>query len=177
MPVAPPPLGDCKNHKCKSLHCPTSPVVGRDIDRRIILTTQKVRQRYELWNEDDTTLEIVLEDDASPSIELFLEKQEVDTWKIIPLSSPSMVLIVAIFIPISNYVIIFQIYKASIRNYKIGKRIPHCGFEFCLLKSDDSAPRLSHKVDVKGISPHGCSLHLRYPQPSSLVPQVGEFIT
>ena len=69
----------------------------------------------------------------------------------------------------------FQISKAAIKNYKVGGRIPHCGIELRQM-SDDSTQRLWHKVDIKGIS-HGYSFHLRYCQPSSLVPQVGEIIT
>ena len=51
---------------------------------------QKVRQRYELWSEDHT-LEIVIDNDPSPAIELDLQEEELKQWKIYPLSSPSRV--------------------------------------------------------------------------------------
>ena len=35
-----------------------------------MLIFQKVRQRYELWNEDQTTFEIVIDHDTSPAIEM-----------------------------------------------------------------------------------------------------------
>ena len=77
-------------------------VVGRDSDRRIILTTQEVQQRYEKWTVDSMTLKIFIEDDPSPFIELDLKVQEVGSWEVLPLSLPPKVLIVAFFIPISN---------------------------------------------------------------------------
>ena len=52
---------------------------------------QKVRQRYELWNEDYTTIEICIDDDPSPAIELDQQEQKLEQWKIVPLASPSQV--------------------------------------------------------------------------------------
>ena len=52
---------------------------------------QKVRQRYELWNEDYTTFEIYIDDDPSPAIELDQQEHKLEQWKIVPLSSPSQV--------------------------------------------------------------------------------------
>ena len=70
---------------------------------QVILTTQEVQQKYEKWIADTTTLEIFIEDDPSPIIQLDQKEQEVGSWKILPLSSPPKVLIVlAFFIPISN---------------------------------------------------------------------------
>ena len=57
----------------------------------------------------------------------------------------------------------FQISKVAIRNYQVGRRIPHCGIELRLV-SGDSTQRLWHKVDIKGISPLGDNFYLRYPQ-------------
>ena len=57
----------------------------------------------------------------------------------------------------------FQISKVAIRNYQVGRRIPHCGIELRLV-SGDSTQRLWHKVDIKGISTLGDNFYLRYPQ-------------
>ena len=56
----------------------------------------------------------------------------------------------------------FQISKVAIRNYQVGRRIPHCGIELELLS--EQVQRLRHKVDIKGISPLGDNFYLRYPQ-------------
>ena len=53
----------------------------------IILTIQEVKQQYEKWSADRTTLEIRFDDDPSPIIELDQQEQEVGPWKILPLSS------------------------------------------------------------------------------------------
>ena len=58
--------------------------------------------------------------------------------------------------------IIPQISKAVIKNYQIGRRIPHCGFELELLS--EQVQRLRHKVVIKGV-PSPNSFHIRYPQP------------
>ena len=50
-----------------------------------------MEQKYEKWTADATTLEILIEDDPSPIIELDQQEQEVGSWKILPLSSPSKV--------------------------------------------------------------------------------------
>ena len=55
-----------------------------------------------------------------------------------------------------------QISKAAIKNYQIGRRIPHCGFELELLS--EQVQRLRHKVVIKGV-PSPNSFHIRYPQP------------
>ena len=61
-----------------------------------------------------------------------------------------------------NTGIFLQISKAAIKNYQIGRRIPHCGFELELLS--EQVQRLRHKVVIKGIaSPK--DFHIRYPQP------------
>ena len=174
MPVTLPPWGIVKQMQIPTSS--TSPHVvggGRDINRRIILTTQEVQQKYEKWTADSTTLEIFLEDDPCPIIQLDQEEQMVGSWKILPLSSPPKVLIVAFFIPIA-ICYMFQISKAAIKNYHVGKRIPHCGIELELLT--EQVQRLQHKVDIKGISSLGDNFYLRYPQ-LPLYPQVGEIIT
>ena len=58
----------------------------------------------------------------------------------------------------------FQIIKDEIKNYQIGRRIPHCGFELELLS--EQVQRLRHKVVIKGI-PSPNSFHIRYPQPEA----------
>ena len=57
-----------------------------------------------------------------------------------------------------------QISKAAIKNYQIGRRIPHCGFELELLS--EQVQRLRHKVVIKGV-PSPNSFHIRYPQPEA----------
>ena len=56
-----------------------------------------------------------------------------------------------------------QISKAAIKNYQIGRRIPHCGFELELLS--EQVQRLRHKVVIKGIASPCKDFHIRYPQP------------
>ena len=56
-----------------------------------IVTIQEVKQQYEKWSVDRTTLEIRFEDDPSPVIELDQQEQEVGPWSILPLSSLSQV--------------------------------------------------------------------------------------
>ena len=57
-----------------------------------IVTIQEVKQQYEKWSADRTTLEIRFDDDnPSPVIELDQQEQEVGQWKILPLSSLSQV--------------------------------------------------------------------------------------
>ena len=52
---------------------------------------QEVQHKYEKWTED-TTLEICIEEDTSPTIKLDQQEQIVDgQWKILPLSSPAQV--------------------------------------------------------------------------------------
>ena len=58
----------------------------------------------------------------------------------------------------------YQISKAAIKNYQIGRRIPHCGFELELLS--EQVQRLRHKVGLKGIA-FPKDFHIRYPQPES----------
>ena len=49
---------------------------------------------------------------------------------------------------------------ASIRDYQLGRRIPHCSYELELL-AEKIRQRLRHKVDIKGvISPK--SFTIRY---------------
>ena len=55
-----------------------------------------------------------------------------------------------------------QISKAAIKNYQMGRRIPHCGFELELLS--EQVQRLRHKVVIKGIASLK-DFHIRYPQP------------
>ena len=57
----------------------------------VILTIQEVKQQYEKWSADRTTLEIFFDDDPSPIIELDQQEQVVGQWKILPLSSLSQV--------------------------------------------------------------------------------------
>ena len=56
-----------------------------------IVTIQEVKQQYVKWSVDRTTLEIFIDDDPSPVIELDQQEQEVGQWKILPLSSLSRV--------------------------------------------------------------------------------------
>ena len=56
-----------------------------------IVTIQEVKQQYEKWSADRTTLEILFYDNPSPVIELDQQEQEVGQWKILPLSSLSQV--------------------------------------------------------------------------------------
>ena len=63
--------------------------------------------------------------------------------------------------------ITFQIKKDVIKNYQIGRTIPHCGFQLELVS--DKSPqvqRLCHKVVIKGV-PSPNSFHIRYPQPEA----------
>ena len=56
---------------------------------------------------------------------------------------------------------------ASIRNYQLGRRIPHCSYELELL-AEKIRHRLRHKVDVKGvISPK--SFTIRYNPECELI--------
>ena len=48
---------------------------------------QQVKQHYEKWNADSTTLEMCFNDDPSPVV-LDQQEQEVGSWKILPLAPP-----------------------------------------------------------------------------------------
>ena len=50
-----------------------------------------MKEEYEKWSADTTTLEIFIEKDPNPIIELDQEEQEVGSWKILPLSCPPKV--------------------------------------------------------------------------------------
>ena len=51
------------------------------------------------------------------------------------------------------YIFFAQISKAAIKNYQIGRRIPHCGFELELVcHKSPQVQRLRHKVVIKGIA-------------------------
>ena len=128
-----------------------------------IVTIQEVKQQYEKWSVDRTTLEIFIDDDPSPVIELDQQEEKVEQWKIIPLSSLPRVSSVFSFLVI---ILLFyrQISKAAIKNYQIGRRIPHCGFELELLS--EQVQRLRHKVVIKGIA-FPKDFHIRYPQPEA----------
>ena len=52
---------------------------------------QEVKQQYEKWSADTTTLEIRCDDDPSPAIELDQQEQEVGPWTILPLAPPPQV--------------------------------------------------------------------------------------
>ena len=56
-----------------------------------IVTIQEVKQQYEKWSADRTTLEILFDDDPSPVIELDQQEQEVGSWTILPLAPPPQV--------------------------------------------------------------------------------------
>ena len=56
--------------------------------------------------------------------------------------------------------------KDAIKYYQVGKTIPHCGFQLCLLSDDPQVQQLCHKVVIKGI-PFPNSFHIRYHQPES----------
>ena len=71
------------------------------------------------------------------------------------------------FIFMVNCLLIIQIYRAALKNYQIGRRIPHCGFELELLSAQ--VQRLCHKVVIKGL-PSPNSFHIRYPQPEGNKP-------
>ena len=123
---------------------------------------QEVKHQYEMWRADSTTLEICFDDDPSPVIELDQQEQEVGCWKILPLSSSPKVCLHVICVCTRTLSLMVQISKAAIKNYQIGRRIPHCGFELELLS--EQVQRLRHKVVIKGIaSPK--DFHIRYPQP------------
>ena len=50
---------------------------------------QQVKQHYEKWSADSTTLEMCrFNGDPSPVIELDQQEQEVGSWKILPLAPP-----------------------------------------------------------------------------------------
>ena len=57
-----------------------------------------------------------------------------------------------------------QIRKDAIKYYQVGKTIPHCGFQLCLLSDNPQVHQLCHKVVIKGV-PSPNSFHIRYPQP------------
>ena len=50
-----------------------------------------MKEQYQKWSVDCNTLEICLDDDPSPVVELDQQEQEVGSWKILPLSSISRV--------------------------------------------------------------------------------------
>ena len=127
-----------------------------------IVTIQEVKQQYEKWSVDRTTLEIFIDDDPSPVIELDQQEEKVEQWKIIPLSSLPRVSSVFSFLVIILLLFYRQISKVAIKNYQIGRRIPHCGFELELLS--EQVQRLRHKVAIKGIA-FPKDFHIRYPQP------------
>ena len=56
-----------------------------------LINIQEVKQQYEKWSADRTTLEICIEDDPSPAIVLDQKENEVGQWIISPLSSPTQV--------------------------------------------------------------------------------------
>ena len=57
-----------------------------------------------------------------------------------------------------------QITKASIKHYQLGRRIPHCGFEFQLVSEKSSlGQQICHEVFVTGVS-NLTTFHIRYPQ-------------
>ena len=57
----------------------------------------------------------------------------------------------------------YQISKAAIKNYQIGRRVPHCGFELQLLSAEGLQHNFSHKVVVTGVSTLK-TFYIRYPQ-------------
>ena len=65
------------------------------------------------------------------------------------------------YIIVCNFDCYQQISKAAIKNYQIGRRIPHCGFELELLS--EQVQRLRHKVVVTGVSSL-TTFTIRYPQ-------------
>ena len=54
--------------------------------------------------------------------------------------------------------------KDAIKYYQVGRTIPHCGFQLCLLSDNPQVLQLCHKVVIKGV-PSPNSFHIRYPQP------------
>ena len=56
-----------------------------------LINIQEVKQQYEKWSADRTTLEICIEEDPSPAIVLDQKENEVGQWIISPLSSPTQV--------------------------------------------------------------------------------------
>ena len=54
-------------------------------------TIQEVKQQYEKWSPDCTTLSIRCDDNPSPAIELDQQEQEVGPWTILPLAPPPQV--------------------------------------------------------------------------------------
>ena len=128
-----------------------------------------MQEKYEKWTEG-TTLEICIEEDSSPTIKLDQDEQEVGQWKIFPLSSPTQVFYQ--YIIVCHFDCYQQISKAAIKNYQIGRRIPHCGFELELLS--EQVQRLRHKVVVTGVSSL-TTFTIRYPQEQLLTAQ-GELV-
>ena len=62
-----------------------------------------------------------------------------------------------------------QITKASIKHYQLGRRIPHCGFEFQLVSEKSSlGQQICHEVFVTGVS-NLTTFHIRYPQTEGMV--------
>ena len=75
-----------------------------------IVTIQEVKQQYEKWSVDRTTLEIRFEDDPSPVIELDQQEQEVGPWTILPLAPPPQVIVRVVMLVYSNNVEITLIF-------------------------------------------------------------------
>ena len=112
------------------------------------------------WSVDCTKLTICrFVDDSSSVIELDQQDQEVDSWKILPLTPPQVQVLCIVLFELHKMI---QISKAAIKYYQVGRTIPHCGFELELLS--EQVQRLRHKVVIKGV-PSPNSFHIRYPQP------------
>ena len=50
-----------------------------------------MKEEYEKWSADNTTLDIFIDEDPNPIIELDQQDQEVGSWKVLPLSCPPKV--------------------------------------------------------------------------------------
>ena len=50
-----------------------------------------MQEEYVKWSKDSVTIEVCIDDDSSPVIILDQREQEVDQWKIRPISSPPQV--------------------------------------------------------------------------------------
>ena len=66
-----------------------------------------------------------------------------------------------------------QITNATVSNFELGRRIPHCPFEL-QLSPGKPLQRLLHKVHLTGVQPPS-SFHIRYPQPKGKIFTVFSF--
>ena len=122
-----------------------------------------MNNEYQGWSKDNDNLGVCV---SNTDIQLSQEEQEVDPWKIVPLSSTKvswLVAYTAVTLLCPNPTYLLQITKDDVTNFEPGRRIPHCAFELQLLPGKP-LQRLFHKVDLIGVSSSN-NFHIRYPQP------------